>query len=481
MSELTTQQLARITKEKLERLQHIKLRATAHHLLPHVPFYKKLFKEHNVDPHSIKTIHDWTQLPLIKKSVYKQKPQDFIVKAPKKDLPGIHLRYLAAQHEYSRAFESLFDMKRELKQYYQPHMLIFSGGTESGQPTPVFLTKHQKNNLLSVLKIIGESMLNKLGETRTVGMNLFPYAPHLGWHAVHEALNMHADLNLNTAAGGAMSSEQTVALAKQLKPNIICGMNSYLRTRWLPLAIDKKIKLPEQVLFINGAQKMYDEEREQIKTLARKLGAKQSIVLDLYGASELKEALLPECTPGSGYHHVSPLSTIIKTIDPGETTKDLITDWTLNDTTGYAASWNIDGAGTLLEGYIIGDHIKQTTHGCPTCKLNSPIYHNINRIRNVQAQLTLTGMVEAKIKGTRIDLTALRKRILQQKHIKTAQLIVKKGKTDTLTIRYVPTDKKQARKELEKILPTLEVKPTLEASTMDKLQKEFKLEGIVYE
>jgi len=479
MTDLNLRQLARISRAKLERLQHMKLRATAHHLIPHVPYYKKLFKEYNVDPQSIRTIHDWTCLPLLKKTAYKRNPKDFIVRAPKEQLPKIHLRYLRAQQEYSRAFESIFSMRSTLKKHYQPHMLVFSGGTESGKPTPVFLTKHQKNELLGILQLIGQIALGTLKETRTVGMNLFPYAPHLGWHAVHEALNLNADLNLNTAAGGAMPSEQTVRIAKQLKPNIICGMNRYLRNRWLPLAIKNRVTLPERVLFVNGAQKMIPEEREQIRALSRKLGVKHAIILDLYGASELKEALLPECKAGSGYHHLAPLSTIIKTINVKSSTKELITDWTLSEDNGYVATWNIDGAGTLLEGYLLGDHIEKTTFGCDTCKLNVPIYHNINRIRNVQAQLRMTGMVEAKIKGTRIDLSALRQRVMRQRHIKTAQILIKKGKNDALIIHYVPTNAKKAKQELQKLVRTLEVKPTFKQVTLEKIDA-YK-EGIRYE
>jgi hypothetical protein len=52
-------------------------------------------------------------------------------------------------------------------------------------------------------------------------------------------------------------------------------------------------------------------------------------MLDFYGASELKEGIMPECRPGEGFHHIAPLSNIIKTVRVNKMPKGdkLITDW----------------------------------------------------------------------------------------------------------------------------------------------------------
>jgi len=354
-------------------------------------------------------------------------------------------------------------------------MVIFSGGTESGKPTPVLLTAKQKfDTLMNVLKITGEIMLKQLGEERTTGMNLFPYAPHLGWHAVHHALDLNADLNLCTAGGNAMSTERLLQIADKAKPNIICGMSDYLRNRFLPLAIERKIKLPKKVLFINGAQKMVDSERKKIRELAKKVGVRKAIVVDLYAASELKEALLPECTPGSGYHHIAPLSAILKTVEVHRATKEYIDDWDFSES-GHAVSWNIDGAGTLLAGYFIGDNYEKIIkERCKDCKLNVTRITDINRIREVQAQLELTGMVEEKVKGTRVNLVAIRNKALSLKEIKEAQVVLKKG---TVELRYVSS--RPLKKKLEKLFATEEIKLKFTPTTLEKLQgKKIKFEGI---
>lgn len=477
---LTLEQLKKISEEKTRRLQNIRFKATVKYLLPQTKFYKELFKEYKTDPEKINSVDDW-DLPLIKKALYKKRPRDFVVKPDKKEIFKEHWKYLVAEHELAGATELLFNPKEDIKEYYSPKMIVFSGGTESGKPTPVVLTEQQKmNNMMQILKIIGNVFLDKFNE-RTTGMNLFPYAPHLGWHAVHHALDINVDLNLCTAAGSAMSSERLVQMAGELKPNIICGMNSYLRNRWLPLAIEKKIKLPKKVVFVNGAQKMNKPEREKIKKLAGKLGVKQCTVLDMYGVSEFKEDLLPECKEGSGFHHIAPLSTIIRTIDVKEAGKELITDWNFTKKEGYSTIWNIDGAGTLLEGYLVGDKYDKMEFGkCEHCGLKTTKIWGVNRIRDVEAQLQLTGMIEEKVKGTRVNLSAIREQLLKIKEIKEAQMVVKKNTKDTLIIRYVTEKPKTAKKKIEEYFKTQEIQPsTIERVGLDELKGEMKLEGIV--
>ena len=480
---LTIKQLQNFSFEKIERLQNMRFKATCRFMLPYVPFYANMFKQYGVDPHSLKSVEDWKAkgLPLIKKATYMKNPTDFVVKPDIKKVFADYFSYLDNQDEYASAVHLLFSRhkKEMLKEFYSPKMLIFSGGTESGNPTPVLLTAKQKfDTLMGVLRVVGGLILQNFSAEQKIGMNVFPYAPHLGWHAVHHALDINADLNLCTAAGGAIPTERLIALADKAKPNIICGMSDYLRNRFLPLAIERKIKLPEQVLFINGAQKMLDAERDKIKELARKVGVANAVVLDLYGASEFKEALLPECAPGSGYHHVAPLSTVIKTVEVHHATDEVIDDWNFSSN-GYAASWNIDGAGTLLAGYFIGDKYDNVVNEqCPHCKLNVTRLYGINRIREVEAQWKFTGMVEEKIKGTRVNLVAFRDAALSLPEVKEAQVYLNRKK-GILELRIVSETPAKAKQKLTKTFAGAEIKPKIVSATLKKLiGDKIKFEGI---
>jgi len=471
---LTLEQLKNLSFEKIERLQNIRFSATSRYLLPYAPFYQQLFKKYGIDYLNLKKVEDWHKLglPLIKKSAYLKKPRDFIVKPEQKGIFMRHLSYLESAGEHREAVELFFshNKKQKIKDYYNPHSLIFSGGTESGNPAPVLMTRAQQDTLTQILRIIGELIIKKyLPTERLIGMNLFPYAPHLGWHAVHRALDINCDTNLNTAAGGAIPTERLVKMASQAQPNVICGMSDYLRTRFLPLAIERKIKLPQKVIFINGAQKMLEQEREKIIALARKCGVREPIVLDLYAASELKEAILPELFPKSGFYHMAPLSAIIKTIQVNNASKELIDDWEFSKD-GNAAIWNIDGAGTLFEGYAIGDvygEVERTK--CPVTNLNVTRIYDVNRIRDIQASLKITGTIEGKIKGTKINLVAIRQKALAVSEIDEAQVVLK-SKQNRIELRFVSTKPALAKKKLQQIFKESEVKITVVPSTLKKMQ-----------
>jgi phenylacetate-coenzyme A ligase PaaK-like adenylate-forming protein len=494
---LTLHQLKHMRWETIERLQQQRFKAIAHHMLPAVKAYRDLFRAYGIDPLTINRVEDWKKrgLPLLKKAYYKEHPEDFLVRVHPSQAFKHHQAFLQAQE--SAATAALFlkalthrkALEKEIKQYYFPKMPAFSGGTESGRPTPVFITARQKDTMAKILEIAVEIIFNQYKpKGDLVGMNLFPYAPHLGWHAVHMALDLAADLNLCTAAGGAIPTEKLVEFAEATHANIYAGMSDYLRNRWLPVAIEKKAKLPEQAMFINGAQKMHEGERQKIAELARKVGVKEAVVLDIFGASELKEDLLPECAPGTGFHHIAPLSNIIRTVrTEGATTKaGWIEEWDFvpAEHQGYGVIWNIDGGGTLLEGYLVGDvYEKITRKPCGRCGLKAERIFNVSRIKETEAQLALTGMVEAKVKGTRINLAAIRGALLKLPEVAEVQVVSRKAQ---LVLRIAPATSKQraepkVRAALQRL--ALEVTPTLAWTTVEKLTAgdALKFKGIVIE
>ena len=68
--------------EEIESLQNRKFRAfIRYQVYPNHPFYRRLFKEHNVDPFDLQTPTDWAKygLPLVKKSDYKGNLREFVL------------------------------------------------------------------------------------------------------------------------------------------------------------------------------------------------------------------------------------------------------------------------------------------------------------------------------------------------------------------------------------------------------------------
>ncbi|MBI4451627.1 hypothetical protein HY642_06655, partial [Candidatus Woesearchaeota archaeon] len=139
---------------------------------------------------------------------------------------------------------------------------------------------------------------------------------------------------------------------------------------------------------------------------------------------------------------------------------------------GYAAVWNIDGAGTLLEGYLLGDRFGKVVAGtCDTCGLNVDRVFDVTRIAEVEAQLGFTGMAEQKVKGARIDLAAIRKVLLGIQEIRESQIVLKDNK---LTIRLA-LNKRIGLAKARKALASLEVTPKYEVVRFEKLIEADKL------
>ena len=490
---LTKKELMKLSWRTIERMQRRRFKATVQYLLPHVPAYASIFAEHSTNLRKIRSVEDWHKqaLPLFKKKYYIKSPQSFIVSPDAAQAFSAYKNYLGKIHKMEKLvliMTALFKPKyaRELtKTFYQPKMPFFSGGTESGSPTPVFITAHQKKLLEKIIEQITQVLqeMHDIKTDTTTGMNLFPYGPHLAWHATHLALDIVADLNLSTAAGGAIPTERLAVMAKTFKPKIIAGMHDYLKHRFFPALAKLEPKLPVRTLIMNGATKMTPADRENLAKAAHTTGIVQPTILDLYGASELKEDLLPECTPNSGFHHIAPLSTIIRTIKAKRTDDNFITAWefTKPEEGGHAAIWTIDGAGTLFEGYVLGDHYECTSRDtCQHCGLRVERIYNVNRIKDLQAQKKLTGIVEQKIKGAKINLTALRDELLKQNFVKEAQLIVDKNFRG-LAIRFASTlPPKKAIIAAKKALAGLEITPVLECVPLEELlQKGRKFEAVI--
>lgn len=417
-------------------------------LLAETSYYQKLFQKYHVDPCKLKTPEDWHEqgLPLITKKEYLKNWKEFIVN-PKKPV----ITYWKATHR--------IPTPSRVKKYFTPHRLFFSSGTETGMPAPVMITKPQVENLRNTMNKIARQLIKEnYNSERTIGMNLFPYGPHLAWHAVHFAMD-NADINLCTAAGGAMRTAQLVKLAGTAKPNIIAGMAYYIKNVFLPEAIKQKIKLPEKMLFINGGQKIYSPEIEEIKKLAAKTGAKKTKVLDIYGASEMKEDLLVQLHEKKEYTQIAKANHI-RTVSTGKTKNGLIEEWNFEEQ-GYCAIWGNNGAGTLFAGYLIGDIYEGISQKPLTIQ-------NIDRIRNKEAQLQMTGIIEQKIKGARVNLSALREQTLKILGVKEAQIIAHPNK---ITIKAITTKPELLKKEMQ----THEYRPEV------KIVKEFPQDKIKFE
>ncbi len=202
-------ELKSLKYEQIEAMQNRKFKAfIRYQVYPNHPFYRKLFKEHDVDPYNLQEPTDWEKygLPLVKKVDYKGSLREFVLNPQQVDghdrdageiIKNLLNYYKDAGFTDDRSFvfrrglkvklrigkeKATSELLDHVKYQYSPRFFWFSSGRASGLPSPVFLTHYDNelmlNNMAKSGKMAIYPFVKEGFELRA--MNLFPSAPHLG-------------------------------------------------------------------------------------------------------------------------------------------------------------------------------------------------------------------------------------------------------------------------------------------------------------
>jgi len=157
-------------------MQERKLRNMVRLAYHHSPFYKRLFREHNLSPLDIRSIDDLKKIPFTKKEHLMEQPKDFILQPTE-----VSLRKTLPTTTKLRAvfYDKLMSMEKvtsELKEEYKPVMFVVSSGRASGMPTPVFYTKKDLDIFADV-----ERALVLQSEEQRIPSFISPFLPGCTW------------------------------------------------------------------------------------------------------------------------------------------------------------------------------------------------------------------------------------------------------------------------------------------------------------
>ncbi|MHA2024741.1 MAG: hypothetical protein ACW98U_02475 [Candidatus Thorarchaeota archaeon] len=450
----TFHELKRTNHREIKEIQDKKFRAfIRYQVWPNHAYYRQLFKDNNIDPFNITCIEDWAKynIPLVKKIDYKENIPKFVInpsevdgkpresaeaignlmkysnEAGHKDLAKF-IRNNGAKVKLRVGKEGAMTRLKERATYqFSPLQFWLSSGRASGLPSPVFLTRYDNELLFKNCVKVGQMAVDPYLESgwELSSMNLFPYAPHLGWHAVNLGLKQMSKFYTATSGGGAIPSDKLVEIAKSFKVNGFAGMPSYLRNRFFRAMKDAQdYQAPEKCVMVLAGEKIFEPVVDDMIGTLQEKGAKEVRVVGGYASSESKISFAVQCDRHGPYHNVSPLMLafeLVKFNDDG--TYDFVGD----DESGHMCLFHLDGTGTVFEGFLLGDVASHQERGkCPHCEFDGPFFWDIGRTNDAQAQIDIMGLSEKKIKGATVNLTALREVLLSISGIEEVQIEVAK-------------------------------------------------------
>ncbi|MHA1493321.1 MAG: hypothetical protein ACTSUZ_12465 [Candidatus Thorarchaeota archaeon] len=450
----TFQELKRTNHREIKEMQDKKFRAfIRYQVWPNHAYYRRLFKDMNIDPFDITCIEDWAKynIPLVKKIDYKENIPKFVINPSEVDghprEASESIRNLMKYSNESGHTEmakfirnngakvklgigkkaAMARLAERAKEQFAPLQFWLSSGRASGLPSPVFLTRYDwdllAKNCVKAGQLPVDPWVQKGWEMNS--MNLFPYAPHLGWHAVNLGLRQMSKFYIATSGGGAIPSNKLVEIAGSFGANGFTGMPSFLRNRFFRAMKDAKdYKAPEKVITLLAGEKIYDPVVNDITETLQEKGAKEVLAVGGYASSESKVSFAVQCKHTGPYHNVSPLMLSFELVSFND---DGTYNFVGDDEPGHMCLFHLDSTGTVFEGFLLGDVASHQERGkCPVCGLDGPFFWDVGRTNDAEAQIEIMGLAEKKIKGATVNLTALRSDLIALSEIEELQIEVAK-------------------------------------------------------
>lgn len=385
-----------------------------HRVLPFSAHYSRVFKDHGMTVHDIRSMDDWAYAPFTTKSdltVPKEQQREFVLIPEEARL----------RHEWPVIRNALFHgraaAKEALEHEFRPVMLTSTTG-RSSEPVPFLFTKHDLGNLDTAgLRL----MQCGLSQREYRHVNTFPFAPHLAFWQTHHAGLSFGTFMVSTGGGKSMGTEGNMKLIDKIQPDVVIGMPTFLY-HLLRQAVEEKMRWPNIKRVVLGGEKVAEGLRARLIDLVRQLGSKEDIhVISTYGFTEAKMAF-PECpaedardssgTAASGFH-LSPDLALIELVDP-RTGKPVEPGHP-----GEIVFTPLDARGTVVLRYRTGDIAEGglSWSRCPHCGRTCPrLMGPISRVSEVR-ELHLD-----KVKGTLVNFNILEHLLDDQKGVAAWQI-----------------------------------------------------------
>jgi len=400
---------------------------------PFSPYYKKLFAENRIDPRQIKTVADLHHIPFTSKldllptAGGGDRVREFVI-TPELAAIKRRPRVIAEALLHGRSAA-----ERWVEREFRPIFLTATTGRSTSRVSFVY-TDYD----LRKMREAGARLIQVFGATTKMrGVNMFPYAPHLGFWQVVLAGFEFGMFIVGTGGGKVLGTEGNITVIEQVKPEAIIGMPTFVY-HVLRQAHAAGKRWPQVTRVVLGGEKCPPGMRRKMVGLLEEMGAGEVRICTTYGLTEARVAW-GECPmpPGrrSGYHLFSDMG-IFEVIDP-------VTGAVKGEgEPGELVYTPLDARGSVVIRYRTGDYVHGgiTWEPCPDCGRTVPrIVGDISRSTSSQ-QLQLE-----KIKGTLVNFDTLQHILDDTEAVGEWQVELRKRnddplEVDELILHFAPVD-----------------------------------------
>jgi len=384
------QKVSHLSRDEQRELQNKKMRWFFRHKLPYSPFFRQRLDELKLSWSDFKTTDDLQKLPLISKADIapteeeRARPRKFILQ------PDEHLiKKYATKSELLNIIGMKIrkqDTKAFLEKEYKPLHLHFTTG-RTALPTAFTYSAYD----LDMLRETGRRAFNVAGfSSANVGLNAFPYSPHLGFWLAYYGLLEAGLTSLATGGGKVMGTQKIMDSMERLKVSVVTFIPGYFY-HLLRQAVKQGRDFSNLKYIIFGAERVSPAFREKVKELLKQVGASEVQILATYASTEAKTAWI-QCAEHTGYHLYPDLEFIELVDADGKRVKD--------GEPGEVVFTALDWRGTVVVRYRTGDTAMGIEYDpCPSCGRTVPrILPDIQRKSDVK-EFHLT-----KVKGELVNL-----------------------------------------------------------------------------
>ena len=430
------------------------------------PYYREMFEEKNIDPHSIKGVGDLKELPFTHKEDILPRegdlhhPKKFVLEPPAEE----------EQKGKKKGF-ALFGKKDTGPdpKDYKFYTLYFSAG-RTARPLPVEYTRYDLKNLQEA----GYRAFDILGLTRDDTLvNAFTYAPNaFFWQMFYSSTGIGSTA-LQAGGGKVLGMEKILKAMDNMEAEVIAAAPGYgmFALQTLDHFGFSAENLQRMILGIDFTPLA---AVEKTSTLMETVGAKDSRVQRIYFNSEAKSGWA-ECEPGYGYH-LNPDHVLVEIVDPEGTA---VLD---EGEKGEVVLTHLDARGTTLLRYRTGDIATGglVTEPCPNCKRTVPrLMGDIERKTHYYKLSGAEGPVDFNANELRRQMMANADVLLWYVEIN------RQNGTDGLKIVFKGVsgrDEEALQKNLEQEIGEIFNLPvTVEKNTLDAIANKIGLEKFITE